>query len=82
MINIVMGMARAHLGRYHEVRGSRVDDDSPISNHLASSTFHAVHSNMIHSKKIIGTVQMDALGNVDVRARRSVSHSDRTLTTW
>jgi hypothetical protein len=70
MINIVMGMARAHLGRYHEVRGSRVDDDSPISNHLASSTFHAVHSNMIHSEEIIGTGQPGTLGNIDVRPKR------------
>jgi hypothetical protein len=72
----------AHFRRYHKVRGSRIDDDISPCKNLAPSTFHAVHLNMIHSEEIIGTVQMDALGNVDVRARRSVFCSDRTLTTW
>ena len=72
----------AHLRRYHKVRGSRVDDDISPSNNLASSTFYAVHADMIHSEEIIGTGQLGSLGYIDVRARRLVSHSGRTLTTW
>jgi len=72
----------AHMRRYHKVRGSRIDDDISPCNNLASSTFYAVHANMIHSEEIIGTGQLGSLGYIDVRARRSVSHSGRALTTW
>jgi hypothetical protein len=58
------------MRRYHKVRGSRVDDDISPCNNLASSTLHAVHANMIHSEEIIGTVQVDALGNIDVKSDR------------
>lgn len=79
MINTIIGSGQAHVHRYHEVRGSRVDDGIPALDNLAFSTLHAVHMNMIHSESIIGTGQLDALGDIDVRSKLLVSVSTTHL---
>ena len=79
MINTIIGCGQAHVHRYHEVRGSRVDDGIPAFDNLAFSTLHAVHMNMIHSESIIGTGQFDALGDINVRSKLLVSVSTTHL---
>jgi len=79
MINTIIGCGQAHVHRYHEVRGSRVNDGIPAFDNLDFSTFHAVHMNMIHSESIIGTGQLDALGDINVRSKLLVSVSTTHL---